>query len=144
MAHSKCLISVHLLNVKLSLISKIGLQEILGRHLVTPNATRQVILGISYNTLMFLFKNIINKITFGWKSFYNSIKCVVQHLDQTDKIFIGLQSNPFSGHRKITFLVDYCKVSSINNVKNYYFNSLYIFVSYLYSLNNINKLLNYE
>ncbi|XP_025192843.1 uncharacterized protein LOC112592896 [Melanaphis sacchari] len=61
------------------------IKEILGRYLITPNATR-------------------------WNSFYDAIKYIVDHIDKMDTIFSAFQLTPFSGQRESSFLIEYCKV----------------------------------
>ncbi|KAF0753476.1 Uncharacterized protein FWK35_00014868 [Aphis craccivora] len=60
-------------------------KEILGRYLITPNATR-------------------------WNSYYDAINCIVENIDKIDDICIKLELVSFSRPREVGFLKEYCKV----------------------------------
>ncbi|KAL4127450.1 hypothetical protein QTP88_011621 [Uroleucon formosanum] len=61
------------------------IKNVLGRYLITPNATR-------------------------WNSFYDAIKCIVSNLNKIDEVFSITSLQPFSRPRETLFLIEYCKV----------------------------------
>ncbi|KAF0716715.1 Uncharacterized protein FWK35_00031341 [Aphis craccivora] len=61
------------------------IKNVLGRYLITPNATR-------------------------WNSFYDAIKCIVSNLNKIDEVFSITSLPPFSRPRETLFLIEYCKV----------------------------------
>ncbi|KAL4125914.1 hypothetical protein QTP88_010151 [Uroleucon formosanum] len=61
------------------------IKNVLGRYLITPNATR-------------------------WTSFYDAIKCIVSNLNKIDEVFSITSLQPFSRPLETLFLIEYCKV----------------------------------
>lgn len=51
-----------------------------------------------------------------WNSYYDAIKCVVNHIEKIEMICIELQLPIISKPREVAFLNEYCKVNDKFNL----------------------------
>uniref|UniRef100_A0A2S2Q420 Zinc finger BED domain-containing protein 4 n=1 Tax=Sipha flava TaxID=143950 RepID=A0A2S2Q420_9HEMI len=61
------------------------IKNVIGKYLITPNATR-------------------------WNSYYDAIKCIVDNFNKIDEVFSITSLSSLSRLRETTFLIGYCKV----------------------------------